>query len=219
MNLSNIRRTLTATLTWLLLCCGMDARAGEAVVFPAPDGIQASEDWQLEVEGCQVFCYQDYRLNTAFPPTLSQMKVSPQGFAIFDFVGKVTVRATLRAGTGLSLDRLKIRPLARKIEPRVHENVIEFELDQPGDVTIDPDGTGLRVLHLFANRPETDVPAADDPNVVYFGPGVHDIEDLEHGRELCIDTPADSHLQRQEAQKGHSLLPGQAILADHRPSF
>jgi hypothetical protein len=179
MNLYNILRTLTATLTWLLLCCANDTRAGEAVVFPAPDGIEASEDWRLEVEGCQVFCYQDYRLNTAFPPTLFQMKVSPQGFAIFDFKGKVTVRATLRAKTGLDLDRLKIRPLAWKIEPRVHENVIEFELEQPGDVTIDPEGTGLRVLHLFTNRPETDVPATDDPTVVYFGPGVHDIEDLE----------------------------------------
>jgi len=34
-------------------------------------------------------------------------------------------------------------------------------------------------LHLFIGRPETDVPRPDDPNVVYFGPGVHEIDTIE----------------------------------------
>ena len=62
-----------------------------------------------------------------------------------------------------------IRPIARVIEPRITGNEIEFELDQAGDIVIDPKGTGLHALHLFTNRPETDVPNEHDPNVVYFG--------------------------------------------------
>ena len=201
----------TATFIWLVLCCDKDVGAGEVVVFPLPDGIEASEDWQLEVEDRKVFCYQDYRLNPAFAPSLFGMKVSPQGFAIFDFTGTVTVRATLREGAIETLDHVTIRPLTQRIEPRVRENVIEFELDRPGDVTIDPDGTGLRVLHLFSNRPETDIPKRDDPDVVYFGPGVHDIEELElkSGQTLylaggAVVRPCPSRLRLPEKQRHYT---------------
>ena len=185
--------------------------AGEVTVFPAPSGIEASEDWKLEVEGRKVFCYQDYRLNTTFAPSLFRMKVSPQGFAIFDFRGTVTVCATLRKGAVKSLDRLVIRPLARKIKPRVRGNVIEFELDRPGDVTIDPDGKGLRVLHLFTNPPEVDIPKRDDPDVFYFAPGVHDIEELElkSGQTLylaggAVVRPCPSRLRLPEKQRHYT---------------
>jgi hypothetical protein len=30
-----------------------------------------------------------------------------------------------------------------------------------------------KMLFLFAEKPETDAPKADDPGVRYFGPGVH----------------------------------------------
>ncbi len=154
-------------------------REGRAVIFPAPEGIAASEDWRLEVEGREVFCHGDYRLNTGFPPGLFKMKVSPQAYAIFDFEGAVTVRATLKSRLLDNLDGLKVRPLALAIKPRIAGNTVEFTLDRPGDVTLDPDGTGLCVLHLFTNRPETDIPRQDDPGVRYFGPGVHDVEALE----------------------------------------
>ena len=35
-------------------------------------------------------------------------------------------------------------------------------------------------LHIFAGRPETDVPSPEDPNVLYYGPGLHYI-DAEYG--------------------------------------
>ena len=155
------------------------ARASRVVVFPSPKGIAASPDYRLEVEGREVFCYADWRLNTDFPPTLFKMKVSPQAYAIFDFEGRVTVRVTLRSRTVPNLAHVKIRPLAAGIRPRVKGKTLEFELDRPGDVTVDPLGTGLGVLHIFTNAPEKNVPRKGDPGVVYFGPGVHDIEDLE----------------------------------------
>ena len=33
-------------------------------------------------------------------------------------------------------------------------------------------------LHLFGNPPETDVPRPDDPNVIYYGPGIHEVGSL-----------------------------------------
>jgi polygalacturonase len=36
-------------------------------------------------------------------------------------------------------------------------------------------------LHLFANPPEAAAPRSDDPNVIYFGPGVHRVSGLRIG--------------------------------------
>jgi hypothetical protein len=153
--------------------------AGEVTVFPHPRAIESSPDYRVEVEGQEVFCYRDYRLDTDFPPSLFDMRVSPQAYAIFDFTGTVRVRVTVLSDLINSLDALEIRPLTAGIRARVAERTVEFVLDRPGDVTVDPQGTGLCVLHLFTNAPETDVPSPTDPDVIYFGPGVHDIDDLE----------------------------------------
>jgi hypothetical protein len=149
------------------------------VIFPAPEGIQASEDYKLEVDGRDVFCYQDYRLNGDLPPTLFGMKVSPQAYAIFDFEGRVSVRVTFKSEAIKDLSQLKIRPLAAGVRPLVKGKTVTFEVDRPRDLTIDPLGSGLRVLHVFTNAPEREVPKQGDPGIVYYGPGVHDIEDLE----------------------------------------
>jgi hypothetical protein len=42
------------------------------------------------------------------------------------------------------------------------------------DFIVKVNGSLDRPLHLFANPLEKDAPKQDDPNVVYFGPGVHD---------------------------------------------
>jgi len=36
-------------------------------------------------------------------------------------------------------------------------------------------------LHIFANPPEKNIPRPDDPNVIYFGPGIHEVHHLEMG--------------------------------------
>ncbi len=163
----------------LVLLTLLPVAFAEVTVFPAPDGTEASKIWQVTVEDRAVFCYADYRLNADFPPTLHKMRVSPQAYALFDFSDTVTVRATFLGNTPEKLDTLVIRPQAQGITPRIHGRTVEFDLDRPCDITLDPDGTGLYVLHLFTNRPETDIPDPNDPTVIYFGPGVHDIEELE----------------------------------------
>ena len=66
----------------------------------------------------------------------------------------------------------KVRPASRGIEPVVEGRTLRFVLDRPGQVTVEINGMH-RALHLFADPPETAVPPPDDPNVIYFGPGVH----------------------------------------------
>lgn len=161
----------------------------DPVIFPAPEGIEPSEDYEITVNGQPVFCYSSWRLDNIHTMTkINGRNVSPVSFAIFDFSHPVKVRLNVREGLIPSPEQVRILPSALNISPVVHGNVIEFTLHSPGNVTVDLSGDSQNALHLFTNFPETDVPSPDDPNVVYFGPGVHDIESvvMESGQTLYV---------------------------------
>lgn len=52
---------------------------------------------------------------------------------------------------------------------------MQFDLDKPGSLTIEINDDITKTLHLFAGGTETETPDPDDPNVVYYGPGIHKI--------------------------------------------
>jgi hypothetical protein len=155
------------------------ARASRVVVFPAPKGIAASPDYRLRVNGNEVFCYAARASRGHWFDRKAdsyRFRTGPAAFAVFDFDGRVKVEIPVRAGLVADPGKLRIRPLARRVEHRLRDGVLTFELDRIGDLTIDPGGDGNNVLHLFVNRPEREAFRKDDPNVVYFGPGVHRID-------------------------------------------
>jgi hypothetical protein len=69
-----------------------------------------------------------------------------------------------------------MRPLAAGIQPRVEGGEVVLALDRPMKLCLECDGDLTDVRFLFANAPESDVPSPDDPAVVCFGPGVHEID-------------------------------------------
>lgn len=93
----------------------------------------------------------------------------------FDFSGKIDV--AIRKNNGMVQD-VKIRPLSCGINAEVKGNMIYFSLDQPRKLSVEVNGDRLNNLHLFANPIETDKPDPNDPNVIYFGPGIHKPKDL-----------------------------------------
>jgi hypothetical protein len=96
-------------------------------------------------------------------------------FAIFDVAGpvKVEVRPARPFTTATVL------PARAGVEASVKAGVVRFALAEPRHVTVLLDGSDLQPLHLFIGAPEREVPKPGDPNVIYFGPGVHEITTLE----------------------------------------
>lgn len=58
---------------------------------------------------------------------------------------------------------------------RIKNGEIFLQINKPTKLSIECDGDLRDVLFLFANEPETKIPSADDPAVVWFDPGVHRI--------------------------------------------
>ena len=100
--------------------------------------------------------------------------------ATFAFSGSVTVAVTYH---GEAIHAFQINPLAQGVVASRQGNTLTFTLTRPEKLEIQINGAtsqvvdGDKLLYLFADAPEVAVPRPDDPSVIYFGPGRHDLAD------------------------------------------
>jgi hypothetical protein len=106
----------------------------------------------------------------AYAVQVDMHKPSTASMAYFDFAGTVEVSVTYNRGT---VQSARIRPLSYGIAPKVAGNTITLSLSQPRNISVEVNGDTLHNLHLFASAIETNRPDPKNPNVIYFGPGVH----------------------------------------------
>ncbi len=164
---------------------------GEVITWPLPLTEKQSAHWALKVDQTPVPVWISRVREEINKPDGAGYTHSFNGrsewcgFARFDFSGKIRV--------GISVSRpfktAEIVPHAFGIAPEISGQNISFEMAQPAHLTVLLDGSDEEPLHIFARAPETDVPAAGDPDVVFFGPGEHWISSLElkSGQTLYLD--------------------------------
>lgn len=145
-------------------------------IYPAPEGIELSGAFTVAVEGKVVPVHK-----ATVPPagpiprlTGSSSESSLASFASFDMRTSVSVTVACPE----SVKSVKILPTSFEIVPKVEGQEITFTLNEPKHVTIEVNGDWHKSLHLFANPFEENIPDPDDPNVVYFGPGIHEVTSL-----------------------------------------
>jgi formylglycine-generating enzyme required for sulfatase activity len=151
--------------------------------YPGPDGVAPSDQYAVNVEqsGKQHDSFV-YLSNSQYRTNRSETT----SWTTFSFSGPVTVTVTkLQGGT---VGTCKIIPSSYKIEPRIEGNSVTFELDRPRKVSVEFDGDTTHPMLVFADSLETGVPDANDPNVIYFGPGVHEIGDtfIDSGKTVYL---------------------------------
>jgi hypothetical protein len=142
-------------------------------VHPAPAGEPLSDEYAVEVGGIAVPVYpcrvSAVPLNQIWPGyqrPLDQTEIA--AFACCDCAGPVSVQVTPKR----EIKSVVIRPLSRDIKPATENGRISFRVSGPGPLTVEVNGRH-NALHLFISPPEESAPSRDDPNVKYFGPGVH----------------------------------------------
>ncbi|MDX3231647.1 glycosyl hydrolase family 28 protein [Streptomyces sp. ME19-01-6] len=94
--------------------------------------------------------------------------------AYFDFSGTVEVQVTYIKG---GVRKVRVRPDSYGIKPEVLADTLQFTLDRPRNIVVQINDDIFDCLHLFARPLEQNVPDKDDPDVIYFGPGVHTTPD------------------------------------------
>jgi polygalacturonase len=100
--------------------------------------------------------------------------INEAAFASFDLEGSARVLVTCPG----PVTSVKVLPESAGIRPVIEGSVITFTVSRPGPLVLDINEDWMGSLQLFVNPPEKDAPRPDDPNVIYFGPGIHKIDDM-----------------------------------------
>lgn len=77
--------------------------------------------------------------------------------------------------TDIALESAVVRPLSLGIEPEIVDGQVRFSLDAPANVTVEYNGQVTGALHLFITAPDENKPDPEASDVIYFGPGEHDV--------------------------------------------
>lgn len=151
-------------------------------VHPAPSGEALCTNYSVQVDGKSVpICIAKVapadpqrRWKAMDDKARSADYFETASFGYFDMEGNQTISVTCPA----DVRSAKVLPSSYGIKPVTNGRKVTFTLDQPRHVTLEVNDRWTGALHLFANPPEEDVPAPTDPNVIYFGPGIHEISHL-----------------------------------------
>lgn len=155
------------------------AAAANVTIYPAPAGEGLSTNFTLAVEEQPVAVY-EAKVAAAEPAlrwkamddkTNSAKYFDTAAFSYFDVQGPVSVKVT--ATTPITSAR--VLPTSAKISPVVDGSSLTFRISKPQHLTVEINGNWVNSLHLFANPPEMDIPNRNDPKVLFFGPGIHQV--------------------------------------------
>ncbi|WP_282135166.1 glycosyl hydrolase family 28 protein [Seonamhaeicola maritimus] len=162
-------------------------------VYPAPEGIELSNAFVVEVEGKNTPVFK-----TKIPPkepiprlNHSRQIFSFASYASFDMKATSKVKVTYPE----AVDSVKILPTSYGIESTIEGNTISFSVDKPMHLTVEVNGDWYESLHIFANPFEENVPDPNDPNVIYFGPGVHDVKSVAVGDSTTVYIAGGAYLK------------------------
>jgi hypothetical protein len=156
-------------------------RAGQSLrVYPAPAGEPLSTDFKVNINQTDVPVYlaavatADPKLRSRIGTGDSESYRDHTSFVSFDMGHSVTVTVTCPN----PVESVKLLPSSSGIAPVVDGNRVTFTIPKPQPLELEVNGDWVHGLQVFANPMETKAPNPNDPNVIYFGPGIHQIEDL-----------------------------------------
>jgi hypothetical protein len=161
---------MKAALAILLTFLRLTSISAEVRVYPAPSGEARSDDYQILAGGKPVDVYRARVLDPPFAGKGHDYG-GPYSFANLDANGPVEFSIKGK----VSMRNAVVRPKREGVRIRVpedDENTLILAMPEPMKLSVEPDGKSGPLL-LFVNPLETDAPKVDDPNVIYFGPGIH----------------------------------------------
>ncbi len=138
------------------------------VTYPVPQGEPASTDYMIQINDQRV----DALLATVGKPWSSPpYDFGPAyPFVQFDFSGTATIKVH---APGRNMEKVVVRPSLKTVSTKILDpNTISITIAEPCRLSVEPDGKKTPLL-IFANPLEKDPKRKDDPEVIYFGPGIH----------------------------------------------
>ncbi|RFU74877.1 tat pathway signal sequence domain [Trichoderma arundinaceum] len=144
--------------------------------YPIPTNVPVATSFDVEVRSPGG----KWKKVDTYGPTHNEVNFTTGGsirhtssMVYFDFNGTVEIRAKYLNGR---VSNAIIRPQSLGISPKKSGSILTFMLTEPRDVILQVNDNIFDCLHIFTNSPSPDSPSADDPDVIYYGPGYHKLD-------------------------------------------
>ncbi len=143
-------------------------------VYPLPENLKTSDHYCAQVNG-QPLWVEQLEWSPDFPDVADWFTSAPQTsgkqtLAVMRFGAEST--AKIRIECSEHIRTYSIHPQSRSIPASPKANVLEFAMSAPDYLYIKINE--LPELCVFADPLEKDPPSQNDPNVLWFGPGIHE---------------------------------------------
>ena len=154
--------------------CVAETSPNHTFIYPAPEGLALNSDFTVKVR-TPAGEWRDVTTYLVKVDEVTGASHSPQNSSLsyFDFTGTVDVSITFTRGT---IQSARVRPISFGISPKINGKMITFSLSQPRNLSVEVNGDIFHNLQLFAGSIETNRQSSTDTNVIYFGPGIHQLE-------------------------------------------
>ncbi|KAE8165637.1 hypothetical protein BDV40DRAFT_308937 [Aspergillus tamarii] len=166
-------RAILTTLILLQWVTASPALNSSIKTYEYPEGLDRAHSYTIQVKQSTggLHTVESYNAIVSEANTTSGKGIEHNtSFALFDFEGPIELSVAYNNGPVKSA---VIRPYSYGIKPTVKGNTISFTLDRPRNVVVQVNDDVFDTLQLFTNALETNIPSQQDPNVVYFGPGIN----------------------------------------------
>jgi hypothetical protein len=151
-----------------------DKKPQQLLAYPAPASAVLNKDFTVKVRQNNK-AWQSLPVYVVLVDQVIGNRHSTENASMcyFDFSGEVEVAVTYNKG---AVTRSRIRPLSYNIPHIVNGKTMQFKLSRPANLSVEVNGDIFHNLHLFANPVDDFKPNLRDTNLLYFGPGVHEIK-------------------------------------------
>lgn len=207
----------------LLATVSQGVTPGNVAIAPAPQGERLSDQFRVTVAGRPAPVYvvrvapreQDRRWKAMDDKANSALYYEEASFVTFDMNGPVRIAVSCKE----PVRSVRILPSALAIQPSVRNSTISFTLQRPWPVTVEVNDEWVRSLHILANPPERDRPRPDDPDVIYFGPGIHEVSHMVIGSNKTVYIAAGAIVRAVIRPDEPFSISGYSGLKNYAPTF
>lgn len=184
-----------------------------------PEAENLSHDFQISLNGEEKFYPYEARVsampyNTCWPGR--QRPIDQTELASFyAFSADEPTEITLCANK--DFDECIIRPLSKEIKPEIDGRTIRFTVEKCGQYTVELDGFH-NALHLFVDPVRDFVEETKGEDVIYYGPGVHEVGDviLNSNQTVIVDMGAVVYGSFNAVSKTNVKILGYGIIDGSR---
>lgn len=202
MALISLKKSITL-VAWLTM--GSFAGAQQLTIYPAPaaetDPLH-NDDFTVKVRKSGGSWQDLYEYNIKVDEVKdTKHTVMQASMCSFDFSGEVEVAVTPNEN---QINTARVRPLSHHITHKIKGNTLYFKLTKPVNLSVEINGDIFHNLHLFANPMDNFKVDKKDRNLIYFGPGVHEVP----GGKLNVAAGKTVYVAGGAVIKGQLLVSG-----------